>query len=276
MFALLWSALTNRGSVLQADKLVLVLRNKHFPLGSLIPLCLCCCTTRSRLRLQADKLVLMTDATVVLHNRHCPPASPAPRPCLCLSHLHPTPSMLQAEKLVLMLHNKDDPSSLPTFPCLCALHPTPIPTPFDRSCAASLEAGDCIVRPQCATQQALPSHRSHAPASASCTCIQLPQIAAALQAEKLVLMTDVPGVLHNKDDPSSLYSSLDIRKARTLIEQGIIAGGMIPKVRAVMGCDPCCQTCIQVRRHLQAGAHFNRAGHHCWRHDSQGENSNGV
>jgi len=56
------------------------------------------------------------------------------------------------------------------------------------------------------------------------------EIAAALQAEKLVLMTDVPGVLHDKDDISTKYSSLDIRKCRRLTEDGIIAGGMIPKV----------------------------------------------
>jgi acetylglutamate kinase len=43
-------------------------------------------------------------------------------------------------------------------------------------------------------------------------------------------MTDVPGVLHNKDDPKSLYRALNIRQCRTLIEEGIIAGGMIPKV----------------------------------------------
>ena len=61
------------------------------------------------------------------------------------------------------------------------------------------------------------------------------QIAAALQAEKLVLMTDVPGVLHDKNDVSTKYSSLDIRGCRTLVEQGIIAGGMIPKVCSDLG-----------------------------------------
>ena len=55
------------------------------------------------------------------------------------------------------------------------------------------------------------------------------QIAAALQAEKLILMTDVPGVLKDKDDISTKYASLDIRSTRELVADGIIAGGMIPK-----------------------------------------------
>lgn len=43
------------------------------------------------------------------------------------------------------------------------------------------------------------------------------QIAAALRAEKLILMTDVPGVLRDKDDISTKISELDIRQSRTLI-----------------------------------------------------------
>jgi acetylglutamate kinase len=58
----------------------------------------------------------------------------------------------------------------------------------------------------------------------------LPQIAAALQAEKLILMTDVPGVLRDKDDVATKFNSLNIRECRQLTEEGIIAGGMIPKV----------------------------------------------
>lgn len=56
------------------------------------------------------------------------------------------------------------------------------------------------------------------------------QIAAALQAEKLILMTDVPGVLRDKDDVSTKFNALNIRECRQLTEEGIIAGGMIPKV----------------------------------------------
>ena len=56
------------------------------------------------------------------------------------------------------------------------------------------------------------------------------EIAAALQAEKLILLTDTPGILYDYHDPSTLLNKLDIQKARTLIDDGIVAGGMIPKV----------------------------------------------
>ncbi|KAL6764872.1 acetylglutamate kinase [Haematococcus lacustris] len=56
------------------------------------------------------------------------------------------------------------------------------------------------------------------------------EIAAALQAEKLVLMTDVPGVLRDKNDITTKLHTLDIRSCRTLIQEGVIAGGMIPKI----------------------------------------------
>ncbi|GAB4814942.1 hypothetical protein N2152v2_001988 [Parachlorella kessleri] len=55
------------------------------------------------------------------------------------------------------------------------------------------------------------------------------EIAAALRAEKLILMTDVAGVLRNKDDPSTILTRLDIRQCKELVDEGIIAGGMIPK-----------------------------------------------
>ncbi len=56
------------------------------------------------------------------------------------------------------------------------------------------------------------------------------QVAAALKAEKLILMTDVPGVMRDKDDISTKFTELDIKDTRQLVEEGIIAGGMIPKV----------------------------------------------
>lgn len=55
-------------------------------------------------------------------------------------------------------------------------------------------------------------------------------IAGALQAERLLMMTDVPGVLRDKDDLSTLISEMSVEEAKQLREQGIIAGGMIPKV----------------------------------------------
>jgi acetylglutamate kinase len=51
-----------------------------------------------------------------------------------------------------------------------------------------------------------------------------------LRAEKLILMTDVPGVMRDKNDPSTKFTSLTIRQCKELEEEGIIAGGMIPKV----------------------------------------------
>lgn len=56
------------------------------------------------------------------------------------------------------------------------------------------------------------------------------EIAAALGAEKLILLTDTAGILKDYKDPSTLIDKLDIQEARRLIETGIVAGGMIPKV----------------------------------------------
>ncbi len=55
-------------------------------------------------------------------------------------------------------------------------------------------------------------------------------IAGALGAERLIMMTDIAGVLRDKDDPSTLIPSLTISEARALYEEGVISGGMIPKV----------------------------------------------
>ncbi len=56
------------------------------------------------------------------------------------------------------------------------------------------------------------------------------EIAAALGAEKLVLMTDTPGLMKDFHDPDSLIHKLDIREARRLIDSGVVSGGMIPKL----------------------------------------------
>ncbi|MBO7728413.1 MAG: acetylglutamate kinase [Oscillospiraceae bacterium] len=55
-------------------------------------------------------------------------------------------------------------------------------------------------------------------------------IAGALGAERLIMMTDIAGVLRDRNDPSTLIPCLTIAEAVTLFEQNIIAGGMIPKV----------------------------------------------
>ena len=56
------------------------------------------------------------------------------------------------------------------------------------------------------------------------------EIAAALGAEKLILLTDTKGILEDYTNPSTLLPRLDIQKARELIDAGIVSGGMIPKV----------------------------------------------
>lgn len=58
------------------------------------------------------------------------------------------------------------------------------------------------------------------------------QIAASLQAEKLVLLTNVKGIMRNPDDPHSFISGLTTGEVKGLIENNIIQQGMIPKVRA--------------------------------------------
>lgn len=56
------------------------------------------------------------------------------------------------------------------------------------------------------------------------------EIAAALGAEKMILLTDTPGILEDYHNPDSLITQLDIQEARQLIEKGVVSGGMIPKV----------------------------------------------
>jgi len=63
-------------------------------------------------------------------------------------------------------------------------------------------------------------------------------IAGALQAERLITLTDIAGILQDPSDPETLISELDIEEAHKLFENGIISGGMIPKVE-------CCIEAIQ-------------------------------
>ena len=53
---------------------------------------------------------------------------------------------------------------------------------------------------------------------------------ASLDADKLLLMTDTPGILKDKDDRDSLLTGLNLHDAEALITGGIVQGGMIPKV----------------------------------------------
>ncbi len=56
------------------------------------------------------------------------------------------------------------------------------------------------------------------------------KIAAALNAETLISMSDIPGLLRDKDDPDSLIPAVDVKEIPAMVEEGIISGGMIPKV----------------------------------------------
>ena len=56
------------------------------------------------------------------------------------------------------------------------------------------------------------------------------RIAGELQAESLISMTDIEGILRDKDDPSTLISKIYVSDAPQLIKEGVISGGMIPKI----------------------------------------------
>ena len=64
------------------------------------------------------------------------------------------------------------------------------------------------------------------------------RIAAAVGAECLISMTDIVGLLRDKDDPSTLISKVYVSDAPELINEGIISGGMIPKIE-------CCTEAIR-------------------------------
>lgn len=59
-------------------------------------------------------------------------------------------------------------------------------------------------------------------------------IACALNARKLVFLTDVPGLLLDPDDRTSLVSSLSLSEVDELIERGVISGGMLPKISGMV------------------------------------------
>ncbi|MBE3597367.1 MAG: acetylglutamate kinase [Limnochordaceae bacterium] len=58
------------------------------------------------------------------------------------------------------------------------------------------------------------------------------ELAAALRADKLIILTDVEGILEEPGNPASLISALQVQRARRMMEEGSIAGGMVPKVEA--------------------------------------------
>lgn len=60
------------------------------------------------------------------------------------------------------------------------------------------------------------------------------RLAAALNADKLIILTDVEGIMADRSDPASLYSVLKADEIPSLIDRGIIEGGMIPKVECCL------------------------------------------
>lgn len=56
-------------------------------------------------------------------------------------------------------------------------------------------------------------------------------IAGKMRAERLITMTDIEGILRDRNDPKSLIQCIDIAEAKELFDTGIISGGMIPKVQ---------------------------------------------
>ena len=55
------------------------------------------------------------------------------------------------------------------------------------------------------------------------------EVAAAINAEKLILLTDTPGILKEKEDPNSLAKQINLKEARKFIEKNIVSNGMLPK-----------------------------------------------
>ena len=56
------------------------------------------------------------------------------------------------------------------------------------------------------------------------------RIAGELKAESLISMTDIDGILRDKNDPSTLISKIQVSEAPQLMKEGVISGGMIPKI----------------------------------------------
>ena len=71
-------------------------------------------------------------------------------------------------------------------------------------------------------------------------------IAGEMDAEKLIILTDVPGVLRNPNDPSTLIQRIHIDEIPALIEDGVISGGMIPKI----------ETCVDALNNGVKSAHI--------------------
>lgn len=54
-------------------------------------------------------------------------------------------------------------------------------------------------------------------------------LASNVDAEKLIILTDVPGILQDPDDPDSLIKKVNVNETLELIDQGIVKDGMLPR-----------------------------------------------
>ncbi len=63
-------------------------------------------------------------------------------------------------------------------------------------------------------------------------------IAGALGAERLIMMTDIEGVLRDRHDPATLMTEITVAEARELYREGVVSGGMVPKIE-------CCVDAIE-------------------------------
>ncbi|MBP5700155.1 MAG: acetylglutamate kinase [Methanobrevibacter sp.] len=71
-------------------------------------------------------------------------------------------------------------------------------------------------------------------------------IAGEMDAEKLIILTDVPGVLRDPNNPSTLIQRIHVDEIPALVEEGIISGGMIPKI----------ETCVEALNNGVKSAHI--------------------
>jgi acetylglutamate kinase len=72
------------------------------------------------------------------------------------------------------------------------------------------------------------------------------EVAGKVGAEKLIILTDVPGILRDPNDPNSLIKKININEIKELIDQGVVKDGMLPKV----------STCISALENGVSSAHI--------------------
>ena len=66
-------------------------------------------------------------------------------------------------------------------------------------------------------------------------------LAKAIRARKLIFLSDIPGVMRDPQDPSSVIGTIRRGDVEAMIQDGILSGGMIPKIRAAAGALDVCR-----------------------------------